>query len=101
MGTPVTLAVGCSWGKHRSVTIVMELAQELKRSLTSSGQKLRVTVTHREQAKWKAARPWLKDGRRGERCVRERHIRDADDIEAEMMLSEMREKSVEATSEGE
>merc|ERR1719199_2372247 len=81
---PVRVAVGCSFGKHRSVTIVVELEARLKGIRSASGRRVKVVVQHREQHRWtKAALPWRKEGRRGLKCSRERQHRSGEEIEAE------------------
>jgi TatD DNase family protein len=81
----LTIAVGCDYGKHRSVTICEELALRLKRSGTQP-HRFRVKVVHREEETWAGRvgqRRWQKEGMRGHRSMRERIVRDADEIAAE------------------
>ncbi len=47
--THLTIGVGCTGGRHRSVVIVNQLAETLKRSLT--GQGTRLSVRHRDAEK--------------------------------------------------
>merc|ERR1739838_1032978 len=63
-GRQISVAVGCDYGKHRSVTICEELVLDLRHRLTSQGHRLRVSVTHRELDSWagtlaKARLPWI------------------------------------------
>jgi len=78
----ICIAVGCNFGKHRSVTLCEELGQHLKHI---HDRKIRVIVRHREQEKWSGkagSQQWLKGGCRGQRESRERIIREDDEIEA-------------------
>jgi len=87
-GRQVSVAVGCEWGKHRSVSICEELAKELKQMKTLHGCKLKVAVCHREQDTWAGQpRRYQKSGERGHRQSRERAIRDDDEIAADNELS--------------
>ena len=47
--THLTIAVGCTGGRHRSVVIVNQLAETLRRSLSERG--LRLSVRHRDAEK--------------------------------------------------
>eukprot|EP00437_Effrenium_voratum_P050326 CAMPEP_0181525968 /NCGR_PEP_ID=MMETSP1110-20121109/69241_1 /TAXON_ID=174948 /ORGANISM="Symbiodinium sp., Strain CCMP421" /LENGTH=209 /DNA_ID=CAMNT_0023656789 /DNA_START=18 /DNA_END=644 /DNA_ORIENTATION=+ len=51
-GAPVRIAVGCAWGKHRSVTMCEEAARSLRGARTPAGKKLYVRIIHREQDSW-------------------------------------------------
>ncbi|CAE7948286.1 unnamed protein product [Symbiodinium sp. KB8] len=51
-GAPVRIAVGCAWGKHRSVTMCEEAARSLRGTRTPAGKKLYVRIIHREQDSW-------------------------------------------------
>jgi len=85
-GQHLTIAIGCDYGKHRSVTLCEELAFKLKQSRTAQGHRFRVKVIHREEESWSGKvgqHRWQKAGTRGQRCTRERVVRDAEEIAAE------------------
>jgi UPF0042 nucleotide-binding protein len=47
----LTLGVGCTGGKHRSVAIAAELAQRLNGKVHSSGKKISAVALHRDLGK--------------------------------------------------
>ncbi|CAK8993706.1 E3 ubiquitin-protein ligase HERC2 (HECT domain and RCC1-like domain-containing protein 2) (HECT-type E3 ubiquitin transferase HERC2) [Durusdinium trenchii] len=60
---PTTVAVGCTHGKHRSVTFCEELAKTLRGKSTPEGRRLKISIEHREEASWSKKGRWR--GRQG------------------------------------
>lgn len=92
---PIRIAVGCDRGKHRSVTLCIEAATDLKRVRTSHGRKLDVRVRHREQDTWAGTAAGqgqrAPGGRgRGKASRGVRVAREQDEIEAEEALDQLR-----------
>eukprot|EP00435_Cladocopium_sp_Y103_P053240 s468_g17.t1 len=52
------VAVGCTHGKHRSVTFCEELAMKLRGKISPQGRRLAVEVWHRERGSWSKKGRW-------------------------------------------
>lgn len=90
----ICVAVGCERGKHRSVSLAVELGAALQRRGCAAGRRFKVVVQHREEDMWQG-RHGRHDGGRQERGggkasrKQGRAIRDAEEIEAEGGLADM------------